>query len=146
MSKALQDCPKSGRLWAENIWMAARPQRKARSVDALKACHNDPYVVVAVAIKFWQDRHISKARTWFTRAVTLDPDVGDFWAQYYLFEVQHGSAEQQEDVLKRCVAAEPHHGEKWISVSKNPVNAHKATEAILKEVVQLLAKETAGQR
>lgn len=49
MAKALQDCPKSGLLWAECIFLEARAARKTKSVDALKACDNDPLVLVAVA-------------------------------------------------------------------------------------------------
>jgi len=26
---------------------------------------------------------VDKARNWFNRAVTLAPDVGEFWAQFY---------------------------------------------------------------
>ena len=46
---ALQEVPKSGILWAESIFMEPRPQRKSRSVDALKKCDNDANVVLAVA-------------------------------------------------------------------------------------------------
>lgn len=45
---------------------------------------------------------MDKARSWFNRAVTLEPDVGDFWAQYYKFELQFGSPEAQQQVLDRC--------------------------------------------
>ena len=49
MAKALQECPSSGKLWAESIFMATRPQRKTKSVDALKKCEHDPHVLLAVA-------------------------------------------------------------------------------------------------
>lgn len=101
LAKALQDCPTSGRLWAEAVAMAPRPQRRAKSVDALKRCNNDPYIVAAVAQLFWNDRKVDKARSWFNRAVTLEPDVGDFWAMYYKFELQFGTVEQQVQVLDR---------------------------------------------
>lgn len=45
------------------------------------------------------------------------------------------------DVMKRCIAAEPKHGEKWQAVSKAVENSHQATEAILKKVVVALGKE-----
>ena len=51
--------------------------------------------------------------------MALDPDLGDAWANYYAFELQHGTPEQQAEVLRRCVAAEPHHGEEWVAVSKD---------------------------
>lgn len=41
----------------------------------------------------------------------------------------------------RCVAADPRHGEKWTAVSKNPANAHKDTEAVLKEVAAAIGRE-----
>ena len=49
MAKALQECPSSGILWAEAIFMELRPQRKTKSVDALKKCEHDAHVLLAVA-------------------------------------------------------------------------------------------------
>uniref|UniRef100_A0A0C9S9J4 TSA: Wollemia nobilis Ref_Wollemi_Transcript_239_3443 transcribed RNA sequence n=1 Tax=Wollemia nobilis TaxID=56998 RepID=A0A0C9S9J4_9CONI len=141
MAKALQECPTSGILWAAAIEMAPRPQRKTKSMDALKRCDHDPYVIAAVAKLFWHDRKVDKARNWFNRAVTLAPDNGDFWAQYYKFELQHGTEEIQQDVLKRCIAAEPRHGERWTSISKAVENSHQPIEAILKKVVVAIGKE-----
>ncbi|KAL9457717.1 hypothetical protein AB3S75_006712 [Citrus x aurantiifolia] len=141
MAKALQVCRKSGILWAASIEMVPRPQRRSKSADAYKNCDHDPHVIAAVAKLFWHDRKVDKARTWLNRAVTLAPDIGDFWALYYKFELQHGSEDNQKDVLKRCVAAEPKHGEKWQAVSKAVENSHQPTEAILKKVVLALGKE-----
>lgn len=138
LAKALQECPTAGILWAEAINLAPRPQQKARSVDALKKCDNDPHVIVAVARIFWQDRKIEKARTWFNRAVTLNPDLGDAWAYYYKFEVQHGNEKQQQDVINRCVSADPRHGEYWTRVSKAIENSRLKTDQILKQVALIL--------
>jgi len=49
MAKALQECPTSGLLWAEAIFMEPRPQRKIKSIDATKKCEHDPYVLLAVS-------------------------------------------------------------------------------------------------
>jgi len=49
MARALQECPNSGKLWAEAIFIEARPQRKTKSVDALKKCEHDPQVLLAIA-------------------------------------------------------------------------------------------------
>lgn len=141
MAKALQECPNSGILWGASIEMAPRPQRKTKSSDALKKCDHDPHVIAAVAKLFWQERKVDKARNWFNRAVTLAPDIGDFWALYFKFEQQHGAEEQRSDVLKRCVAAEPKHGEKWQATAKAVENSHEPTESILKKVVATLKKE-----
>jgi pre-mRNA-processing factor 6 len=141
MAKALQECPNSGILWAASIEMVPRPQRRSKSMDALKKCDHDPHVIAAVAKLFWIDRKVDKARSWLNRAVTLAPDIGDFWALCFKFELQHGTEENQKDVLKRCVAAEPKHGEKWQAISKAVENSHQPTESILKKVVIALGKE-----
>ena len=49
MAKALQECPASGILWADAIFMETRPKRKTKSVDALKKCEHDAHVMLAVA-------------------------------------------------------------------------------------------------
>ena len=131
---ALQECPNSGALWAECIAMAARPQRRSKSVDALKRCNDDPHVIAAVAMLFQNDRKVDKARTWYNRAITLNPDIGDLWALYHIFETQHGGPDMAAEVVKKCVMAEPRHGERWQRVAKNPKNAHASVDKILKLV------------
>lgn len=119
--------------------MEARPQRKTKSVDALKKCEHDPHVLLGVAKYdcifslfstlllnyelccvvvtwylaftilfrnfffelqmifyayfrlFWSERKITKAREWFLRTVKIEPDLGDAWALFYKFELQHGT-------------------------------------------------------
>jgi len=134
LAKALQDCPKSGILWAESIDMEAVPAKKGRSVDALKRCDQDPHVILSVAVLFWQNRQIEKARTWLKRTIGLDQNFGDAWAYAYKFELQHGTPESQLSLVDKCVTAEPHQGEKWIAVSKDPKNHRLKTAQILAEV------------
>ena len=141
LAKALQECPTSGILWAASIEMASRHQRKGKSSDAIKRCDHDPHVIATVSKLFWLERKVDKARTWLNRAVTLAPDIGDFWALYYKFELQHGNADTQKDVLKRCVAAEPKHGEKWQAITKAVENSYKLVEALLKKAVVVLDAE-----
>lgn len=135
MAKALQECPESGILLAESIDIAPRAQQKRASFTALKRKDNDPAVCLSVAKLFWQERKYSKARKWLERTVQLDSDFGDGWALYYLFELKHGnSKEDAGKVLKRCVSADPKHGEKWTNVSKQTKNRRKKTEEIVKLV------------
>ena len=103
-------------------------------MDALKQCDNDTHVVVAVSTIFMHERtKYTKARKWFNRAATLDADLGNAWTAYLKFELQHGEEEQRRAVVERCVAADPHHGEVWQSVSKVPENrALKPDEVLLK--------------
>ena len=160
LSKALQACPRSGKLWAEAILTAPRPSRRSTSVDALKKCDDDPFVVSAVASLFAADRKPDKARSWYERAVRLDPDCGDHWARYYLFEKEQGrgggggggnvNAEtaaattanaNAQAVLSRCVAAGPRHGERWTRVAKDPRLDQLKTAELLPLVAEDVANE-----
>jgi pre-mRNA-processing factor 6 len=139
MSKALQECPKSGLLWSENIWhLQPRTQRKQQSLEAIKAVDNDPILFVAVARIFWGERKLDKAMNWFEKAILCDADWGDTWGWYLKFLVQHGTEEKREDVIAKCVVTEPRHGEVWQRVRKEPKNAHKSIEDVLKLVMEEL--------
>jgi pre-mRNA-processing factor 6 len=159
MAKALQEIPNSGLLWSESIWhLEPRTQRKPRSLEAIKKVDNDPILFVTVARIFWGERKLEKAQNWFEKAIILDSDLGDTWAWYYKFLMQHGTdvssatlplgrfddqtlipmQEKRADVISKCVLSEPKHGEIWQSVAKDPKNAMKRTEEILKLVVAKL--------
>jgi len=126
MARALQECPKSGRLLAENIATAPRVEQKSKAADAIKRNPESPLVIAVVASLFASDRKIIKARKWFERAVLLDPDLGDSWAKYYIFESNHGTKQQRGAVKERSIKAEPKHGEIWQSVMKDTSNRHKS--------------------
>ncbi|KAI0972425.1 PRP1 splicing factor [Xylaria arbuscula] len=137
MERARRDVPKNkqGLLWAEKIWHLTEPkQRKPRAVEAVKEAENDPVLLVAVARIFWGERRLDKAQNWFERALVRDSDLGDSWAWYYKFLAEHGTPEKREEVIKKCVGVEPRHGEVWQRIAKDPKNARKSTEEILKIV------------
>lgn len=140
LAKALQECPESGILLAESIDIAPRAQQKRASFTALKKKDNDPAVCLSVAKLFWNERKYSKARKWLERTVQLDADFGDGWAHYYLFELQHGTkgGVDADKVLARCVAAEPRHGEKWTSISKQTAHRRKPVSELVKLVAATL--------
>ncbi|KAF2203116.1 hypothetical protein GQ43DRAFT_390718 [Delitschia confertaspora ATCC 74209] len=139
MAVALQQCPSSGLLWSEKIMhMEARTQRKPRALEAIKKVENNPLLFVTVARIFWAERRLDKAVTWFTKAIVLDADYGDGWAWYYKFLEQHGTEEKKQEVLSKVVTSEPKHGEVWQTVAKDPKNADKSYEEILKIVVTKL--------
>jgi len=142
LARALQECDNSGVLWAEAIFMEARPGRKSKSVDALRKCEHDAHVLLAVSKLFWTERKITKAREWFNRTVKIDPDLGDAWAYYYKFELLQGTPEQQEEVKLRCIKAEPSHGEKWCAISKDAKNWRMSVLEILTTLANGLAIPT----
>lgn len=92
MARALQEIPNSGLLWSENIWyLEPRTQRKPRSLEAIKKVDNDPVLFLTVARIFWDERRLEKAMTWFEKAIISNSDIGDIWAWYYKFLLQHGT-------------------------------------------------------
>ena len=131
MARAIQECPSAGRLWAEAIFMENKPQRKTKSVDALKKCEHDPHVLLAVAKLFWAERKVQKCREWLTRTVKLEPDLGDAWIHFYKFEQLFGTADQQNDIKQRCINVEPRHGELWCKYSKDIKHWRQKTEFFL---------------
>ena len=159
MSKALQECPKSGLLWSTNIWhLQPRTQRKPQALEAIKAADQDPVLLVTVARIFWGERKLDKAMSWFEKAIVVDSDLGDAWGWYLKFLMQHGTdvsqppktvklemerlisaaQEKREDVVSKCVATEPKHGDVWQRIRKDPKNAFLSTEEVLKKVVEEL--------
>ncbi|TVY45740.1 Pre-mRNA-splicing factor [Lachnellula subtilissima] len=139
MAKALQEVPNSGLLYTESIWhLEPRTQRKPRALEAIKKVDNDPILFVTIARIFWGERRLEKAQNWFEKAILLDSDLGDTWAWYYKFLLQHGTEEKRADVISKAILNEPRHGEFWQGISKDPKNAGKGTEDILKIVVGLL--------
>lgn len=49
-----------------------------------------------------------------------------------------GAQEKRADVVAKCILSEPRHGETWQSVAKDPKNAGKGFDEILKTVVTKL--------
>ncbi|ORX66123.1 TPR-like protein [Linderina pennispora] len=139
LSRALQECPKSGLLWAESILLEQRPQRKAK---------DDPAITCMIARLFWSERRIEKARTWFERAAAADQDYGDAWAWWLKFEVDQAARADEQLMLDErikaiedaCMRADPHHGQVWPVVSKDPKNARLSTRDILHKVSERLGQ------
>ncbi len=77
--------PKAGELWALAIEYEKKRTRKAKIVDAMKKCENDPWVVLSIAKLFWKDKKLTKARDWMERSLALNPNIGDSWAVYWKF-------------------------------------------------------------
>ncbi|KAF8128972.1 PRP1 splicing factor, N-terminal-domain-containing protein [Boletus edulis] len=140
LSRGLQECPTSGILWSMAIWAEPRPTRKSRSVDALKKSKDNSIVTCTVARLFWAERKVEKARQWFSRSVATEQDrvQGDHWAWWLKFERQHGTTEHVADVVKHCIAAEPHRGPMWQSVAKDDRNVGKNTKEMLELVAEAL--------
>jgi pre-mRNA-processing factor 6 len=124
-------------LWTLSVWSEPRPARKTRSADALRKTKDNPLVICTVARIFWSERKIEKAREWFGRALAQDSDLGDIWAWWLKFEKQHGTEETCQEVIHRCVAAEPHHSPVWQSVAKDDKNVGRGTKEIL-EIVAII--------
>jgi len=141
LNRGLQEVPKSGELWALSIEMEPRHLRTAKSLEAMKQCDNDAFVILAVAKQFWREKKYEKAKKWLERAVIVNKDYGDAWVYYYMFERDHGEKGGTEDILKRVKEAEPHHGRLWISVSKKVENWRLKSDEILLKAVEHIEGE-----
>ena len=141
LSKGLQECPKSGELWALAIEIEPRHLRTAKSVEAMKNCDNDPYVILAVARLFWKEKKLEKAEKWLERCVLVNADYGDAWIYYYQFKKDRGQQGEAEHVLQRCKEADPHHGRLWISISKRVENWRLPVEEIVLQGAKSIGNE-----
>jgi len=104
---------------------------QARSEDAYKKLDRDARVVLAIGKMWWKEHQPIKARKWLDRAVALDPKLGDAWAYLYEFNRAEEGGKEKQDIVKRCVAAEPQKGEVWISVRKARGNEQLSVERVL---------------
>lgn len=86
LSRGLKECPNSGQLWALAIELEPRNTRKKKIVEAVKLISDDPYINLAIAKTFWKEKKLEKAERWLEKAIQIDPNIGDNWACYYVFE------------------------------------------------------------
>jgi tetratricopeptide (TPR) repeat protein len=94
MAKAMQACPKSGALWAEDLLTCDKYKQKGKAKAALDVCNDDPLVLVAVARLFDRLGKLRSAQRRFERALTLNPKLGDGWVHYYAMAYVHAFKEQ----------------------------------------------------
>ncbi|XP_071711129.1 protein STABILIZED1-like [Rutidosis leptorrhynchoides] len=149
MEKALKECrgsKNSGILLAYSIEMSSTSEEWKTLVSKMKCEEEDedPHVIAAIGNKLFSDdgnTQVDEARIWLNRAVSVAPDIGDFWAFLYKFELKHGSENNQKEVLRKCIAAQPKHGDRWQPISKAVENSHQPVEVILNKLVVALEKE-----
>lgn len=141
MARALQECKRSGRLWALSIGLENRKGQKARSADAVRECGQDGVVMLEVAKLVWRSGKVDKARAWLRRSVELDADWGDSWAILWRFEREHGDDESVRKVEQDVMRADPRHGDVWPKVSKRVGNEAMTREMLLRHVASLVSKE-----
>ena len=55
--------------------------------------------------------------------------------------MQHGNEQEQQDVLGKCVSAEPAHGSLWCAVSKARGERNPAKADVLRRVAQRIVEE-----
>jgi pre-mRNA-processing factor 6 len=139
MARAIQECPTSGLLWSENVWMQSPIQRRTRILDAVKACENDAFVLTTVGRDFWMAGK-PKALTWLERATRADPDNGDSWLWLVKYLEERGSQEERQKKIDDFEKAEPCHGLIWPVAVKNVENFGKTRKQIFLETVASLQK------
>jgi pre-mRNA-processing factor 6 len=146
-ARALQECPSSGVIWSDCISLEPVHARKSKSIDALKKCDSDPYVLAAAANLLAAENAVEKARMWYDRAVSADADNGDIWALFYLFESRLDGGvgiflmKNLEELLARYHEADPKHGIVFPSIAKDARNWKKSKKELLELAAAKLACE-----
>eukprot|EP01107_Rhizomastix_libera_P018158 TRINITY_DN911_c0_g1_i1.p1 TRINITY_DN911_c0_g1~~TRINITY_DN911_c0_g1_i1.p1 ORF type:complete len:1003 (-),score=265.51 TRINITY_DN911_c0_g1_i1:93-3101(-) len=142
LPRAIQDCPKSGILLAEDILLETNPEARRKKSTSALSITDDPHLLLAVARVFVIERRFDKARNWFQKGSIKDPQLGDVWAAWYAMEQRHGTAEGAAAVEKQCAATQPSptKGERWRSISKKVENWHLPVSEILKKVAEFFTE------
>ncbi|MCH88135.1 pre-mRNA-processing factor 6-like, partial [Trifolium medium] len=81
--RSMQECPKSGILWATIIDLGPPHCRQIMCGVALAICEEDPHVLAAAAKILWAEGSVDDGRMVLNSVVTAFPDIGDFWALFY---------------------------------------------------------------
>merc|ERR1719203_720789 len=71
-----------------------------------------------------------------TNAQSLNPRLGDAWGAYLAFELEHGTAHEQREVIRKCVDAEPNQGIDWNHIAKRVPNWRSKWAVKLKRFVE----------
>ncbi|CAA9988126.1 pre-mRNA-processing factor 6, putative [Plasmodium knowlesi strain H] len=122
ISEALKECPSSGILWSKAIEFENKNLQNSKSVTAFNNCGNNAYVILTVAKLFWQHFKTQKARKWFYRVISLNPNFGDGWATFLAFEIDQQNEVNQKDIINKCIKAEPNRGYMWNKITKRVEN------------------------
>ncbi|VWU51910.1 pre-mRNA-processing factor 6, putative [Hepatocystis sp. ex Piliocolobus tephrosceles] len=136
LSEALKECPTSGLLWSKAIMLENKNIQNSKSVNAFNACGNNVYVVLTVALLFWTNFKIVKARKWFYRVITLNPSFGDGWATFLAFEIDQQNEINQKDIINKCIKAEPNRGYMWNKITKRVENWRLKYPQLLYKYIQ----------
>lgn len=124
--------PSSARHWLERS-VALRPTRQAyEALAALAQGRNDRpteqrYTARAMhmaGIEHFRDDQIEEARTYFHRAVDIEPDLAHAW--FYLGEVKRltDRTDAAREAYERCLTLDPAHGRAAASLSR--LESHRA--------------------
>jgi pre-mRNA-processing factor 6 len=131
LSKALKDLPNSGLLWSLSIDFEKPQNKHAKAADALSKQEHSEHIMTSIGKIYMLERNVDKARRWLENAIRVNPNYGDAWIYYYKNEILFGDDEQVQEIVKKCEAANPHHGEIWVSFSKKVENWKSKTKDIL---------------
>lgn len=136
ISDAIRECPKNGELLGMLVEIEPKAGRIRVARNALESCEYEIEPMNVLARIFWLELKKEKATTWFERSLLVNALNGDTWAYYYLFLQENEEEAQKNEVLKRCIQAEPREGRLWKLQSERPVHWNFSTEKLLFLVVE----------
>ncbi|QPG77213.1 hypothetical protein FOA43_004620 [Brettanomyces nanus] len=133
ISKGLQQIPDSPLLWSANILQAKPQHRKNMYATALSKTGDHVVVVLTVARDLMACGKLAQAKRFFDACIEKDPDYGDAYKYYHDFLQKYGEAKQVEELERKFVENEPHHGENWCSMMKSIENLGKSMKELARE-------------
>ncbi|PJF19490.1 hypothetical protein PSACC_00212 [Paramicrosporidium saccamoebae] len=119
LTRGLHKCPTDSILWFTAISIEPRPLRKAKAMEAIRRCGNDALVFSAVAQLMELERNLPSAREYYERAAAADPNIGDAWARYLIFNRRH-CPDEIDSLFERIATAKPKGGPRWSVFRKDP--------------------------
>lgn len=114
MDEALEKVSSPEEIWSVMILVEKdRHNRDSTMVKTLKTFEKSEHILLAVAKIFFRLGEVKKSRKWFNKAVECAPRFGDSWAYFYKLEKIFGDENNMQEVVKRCVLADPNYGREW---------------------------------
>lgn len=144
-NKSLKIFPNSSYLWLEYLGQIKKSSiRKNAYLDAMKNTGNSPTILLSIGIFFWLDGKFNKAKSWFERALDVEPRNGDIWAWLYIFCSRNGTKDEVFALLKNYneTYEKINLGYYWNPIHKKVDNLDKNSEEILEAVASTVIKET----
>ncbi|KAI3402977.2 prp1 [Candida oxycetoniae] len=143
-NRNLKQFPENAYVWYQYLSLIPKMSyRKPEFLNALQKTQNSSDILMYIGVFFWQDGKFLKAKSWFERSLTANPNNGDAWGWMYNYLKQFSGEEERNAFLEKYRLeneCDKREGRVYNIVKKNPKNYNKSQLEILEMVSLLLLK------